>query len=147
VLDSPRWTANRAVIAPSGAFETHLSAVSRGRAAQLDAVRALPADTPVVISSSGPGAAGRCRRFASRAGITIEREYLALPSARAPAYLIEADRAPVTVFLHQVLVIPPRGTVRSLSGRVLVDRLRRLRDPSRVLRAVPPGLIVIGTRT
>jgi hypothetical protein len=43
-------------------------------------------------------------------------------------------------------VIPPGGTVRSLSGRVLVDSLRRLRDPSRVLRAVPPGLIVIGTR-
>jgi hypothetical protein len=90
-------------------------------------------------------AAGRCRRFAAQTGIEILHEYLALPSARAPAYLVEDAPASSALFVQAILVPPPRS-IWSTPAEVALVLARRCADPSRVLRMLAPGRIVVGRR-
>ena len=108
-------------------------------------IRRLPVGTHVVLAASGPAATRRCRSFATRAGVELEREYLAIPTARAPGCLVEDAPAPVATFLRKVLVAPQDSRL----SRVLDAGLTLLRAlPSRrLVAAIVPGRIVVGTRT
>jgi hypothetical protein len=135
-----RWEETWRVVARPGAVRVRLAPRGDGRAS----LGALPAGTPVVLEAAGPAALLRCRRAAARAGVALEREYLAFPSAGAPAYLVEAAAGPVSLFLRDVLVAPPRAVAAAaLSGSVAIVRALR---PRRALHALAPGAIVVGRR-
>jgi hypothetical protein len=132
-------------VAPRNAFEVHLAPFKRSRRDLVDAIAGLAPGSPVVVSTSAPWAAARCRRFARRAGIDIHREYVALPTARTPAYIIEDAPASAATFVQCVLIVPPRAVVSGPIDAALA-LIRRLQDPSRVLRMLAPGRIVVGAR-
>ena len=140
-----RWRNNWRVVSPDGAVRIDLERSAARCRAAARTMRALPAGTPVVLAATAPGAFRRCRTFASNAGIEPEREYLAFPSASAPAYLVEDAPAPVRVFVETVLVIPP-GTVFSKPIGIGLSLLRSV-APWRLTRMIAPGRIVVGRRT
>jgi hypothetical protein len=145
VLGSQRWHGNWRVVSPAGAMRLELPRSRRRRRELEREVRELPAGTPVVLCASAPGASGRCRRFAARTGIELERRYLAFPSAAAPGYLVEEGLAPVAFFLDSVLVAPP-GTMLSAPIGAGLGVLRAV-GPFHVTRGLAPGRIVVGRRT
>lgn len=145
LFGNERWRNNWRVISPDGAVRVDLErSAAKYRGAERT-IRDLPAGTPVVLAAAAPGAFRRCRTFASNAGIEPEREYLAFPSASAPAYLVEDAPAPVRVFVETVLVIPP-GTVFSTPLGIVLSLLRTV-APWRLIRMSAPGRIVVGRRT
>lgn len=142
--NTKRWGANWLVVSPPGAVRVNLR---RWGANDRDAKRAvgdLPAGTPIVLSAVAPGAIGRCRSFAAQTGIELEGEYLAFPTASAPAYLVEDAPATVRVFVKTILVAPPRGLFTSVIEAGLV--LLRALSSWRLIRAVAPGRVVVGRR-
>jgi hypothetical protein len=87
----------------------------------------------------------RCRAFARRAGVVIDREYLAFPSVGAAAYIVEDAPGTATYFFDRIAVVPPGVAV--LSGpAALVLRLARILMRYRVARAVF-GRVAVGTVT
>lgn len=145
LFGNERWRNNWRVVSPDGAVRIDLERSAARCRAAARTMRALPAGTPVVLAATAPGAFRRCRTFASNAGIEPEREYLAFPSASAPAYLVEDAPAPVRVFVETVLVIPP-GTVFSTPIGIGLSVLRAV-APWRLTRMIAPGRIVVGRRT
>jgi hypothetical protein len=81
---------------------------------------------------------------AAQAGIVTEREYLAFPSAEAPAYLIEDEPTSVRVFVHSVLAVPPRTTLALPLH--LAFRILRSLGTWRLTRMLAPGRVVVGRR-
>jgi hypothetical protein len=115
-MSAERWRHNWRSVSGGDALRVELSHSRAERRARLAAIRELASGSRVVITASAPRAAGRCRAFASEAGLELEREYLAFPSAGAPAYLVQDEPAPVRLFVSNVLV-------RLLApGRVVVGR-------------------------
>jgi len=139
---SERWRENWLAVSPTGGIRVHVGRSRIERQESRRTVAALPAGTPVVLTSSAPGAIGRCRSFASEAGILVEREYLALPSAMAPAYLVEDARESVAVFLKSVLCAPPGLPFKGVTEAGL--RVIRALQPWRLVRAAAPGRVVVG---
>lgn len=137
-----RWRDNWRVLAPQGAVRVELGRSGRVRREAERAVRELPPGAPVVLSIAGPWSARRCRRFATRSGLVIEREFLAVPSVAAPAYLVEDQRGPVELFLASVLVTPP-GVPLARTVDAILGLVRAL-GPVRLIRALAPGRIVVG---
>jgi hypothetical protein len=139
-VGAPRWSENWRALAPAGAIPVR---VPHGRNRELEArVRSLPTGTSIVLSATAPGARRRCRALARRAGIAIEREYLAVPSATAPGYLIEDARAPIRFFVDRVLapvVAPPLG----LPVAAALDVCRKA-VPWRIVRLFTPGRVSVG---
>jgi hypothetical protein len=144
VISAQRWRDNWRSVTAGDAVQFELPRSSAERRASLAAACELAAGTPVVVSSSAPVAAARCRAFASAAGIELEREYLAFPTAAAPAYLVEDLPAPVRLFVTNVLVVPPR-TRFSLAMGIGLAVLRRLKS-WRLVRMLAPGRVVVGRR-
>jgi hypothetical protein len=72
----------------------------------------------------------------------VEREYLTVPSARAPAYLVEDTPTSVGVFLESVLFAPP-GLPFSPVIEALLVIARKLRA-WRLVRAAAPGHMLVG---
>jgi hypothetical protein len=114
------------------------------RSAARREVRDLPADTPVVLFAAAPAAASRCRRFASRTGVQLEREYLAFPSAAAPGCLVEDAPGTIRVFIRTVLIAPPRTALAPIID--LAFRLIRGLGSWRLIRTLAPGRVVVGRR-
>ena len=142
MIGSERWRENLRVVSPAGAIRVELGRSARGRQRALRQVRELPLGSDLVLCVPGPGAAWRCRRFAAEGGVAIEREYLAFPSAGAPAYLVEVERGPVQAFIRSVLVAPPEIP---FSGQIAVAlALVRRVSPWRLIRALAPGRIAVG---
>jgi hypothetical protein len=141
---SEQWRDNWGTVSPAGAVRVELGrSTAEGRDAARTA-RDLPAGTPIVVCAGGLGAMRRCRRFASNAGIELDRVYLAFPSVRSPAYLVEAAPAPVHFFVETVLVTPPRMRCAALLEACLAG-VRAL-SPQRLIRALAPGRVAVGTR-
>jgi hypothetical protein len=84
--------------------------------------------------------------LAEQGGILPEREYLAFPSADAPAYLVEDSPATVALFVDAILVPPPRGRF-ARPARLGVELLRRSPRRASLFRALAPGRVVVGSRT
>jgi hypothetical protein len=140
-----RWRNNWRAVAPAASARAELSG-SRARRRELrHSIGRLPAGAPVVVSARGPAARRRCRRFAASAGIAIEREYLAFPSASAPAFLVEDAPASVELFARTALAVPP-GTPFPALAEVGAGVLRRL-GPRRLTRLAAPGRLAVGRRT
>ena len=145
MISDERWRNNWLVVSPPGAVRVDLGRSAGKHEAPWRAIRDLSAGTPVILCASAPGAIGRCRAFASAAGIELEREYLAFPSAGTPAYLVEDARAPVGVFVKTVLVTPPGAPFSTSIGAFL--SVLRILNPWWLIRVLAPGRIVVGTRT
>ena len=71
-------------------------------------VRALPAGSPVVLLDYRPGSR-RTHRVAAASALTIDREYVALPSLRAPIVVVE-DSNDALRWACRSLVAPPPGS-------------------------------------
>jgi hypothetical protein len=143
-ISAERWRENWRSVSGGDALRVELSRSRPERRAKLAAIHELASGTRVVITASAPGAAGRCRAFASEAGLELEREYLAFPTAGAPAYLVQDAPAPVQLFISNVLVAPPRSRL-SLPIEIGLGLLRRLRS-WRLVRLLAPGRVVVGRR-
>ena len=139
-----RWRRNLLVVSPPGAVRAHLPLLAPTRRALERRVRALGPGTPVLLTASWPGAASRCRSFGSRSGVTVEREFLALPSVEAPGCLVEDAQASVGALMDSVPVVPPRGALSAVAD--LGARLLRALRPWRAIRALAPGRVVVGVR-
>jgi hypothetical protein len=140
-----RWQDNWTAVSPPGAVRVELQRARAKRRAVTQRVRGLEPGTHVVVSASAPRALARCRTFAAEAGVELEREYLAFPSAAAPAYLVEDAPWSVGVFVKDVLVAPPRSALALPIEAAL--RLLRVLSPWRLIGAVAPGRVVVGRRT
>jgi hypothetical protein len=143
-VDNGRWRENWLAVSPPGGVLVHLGRSRNERRASCRAVAALPAGTPVVMACSAPRAIRRCRSFASAAGIVLEREYLALPSADAPGYLVEDTPSSFGAFLESVLFAPP-GVPFQRAVEIAL-RVMRTARPWRVARAAAPARVVVGRR-
>ena len=143
MLSNDRWRNNWLTVGPAGAARVDLGRWGTSRVEE-PAISELPPGTPVVLRASAPGAIRRCRRFAARARIELEREYLAFPSVGTPAYLVEDAPATVGVFVKTVLVTPPR-TPFSTAIEASLGLLRAL-SPWRLIRRIAPGRVVVGRR-
>jgi hypothetical protein len=144
VPSSERWSANWRVLSPKGSVRLVLGGTSDAVRATEERARDLPSGTPVVIVAGAPRAATRCRTFAARTDIEIEREYVALPSAAAPAYLIEDARETFRVFVDQVQASPSRGLV-GLTHDAAQQLMRALR-PRRLIASFAAGRVAVGRR-
>ena len=139
-----RWRSNWRAVGPDGAIRVHLPRSRTARRTSELGLRRLPAGTSVVLVAAAPGAVRRCAAVAAQAGIVPEREYLAFPSAEAPAYLVEDEPASVRVFVQTVLAVPPR-TALALPMH-LAFRVLRSFGTWRLTRMVAPGRVVVGRR-
>jgi hypothetical protein len=139
-----RWRTNRLAVGPAGSVHADLARSPLRRRALERSVRELPGGTPVLLSAAAPGAAGRCRSFAARTGVDIQREYLAFPSAGAPAYLVEDAPGTVRLFLGTVLVAPPGA--RLLAPLEAGFAFLRAVAPWWFTRWVAPGRVAVGRR-
>lgn len=139
-----RWRENWIAIAPPDAVRVKLPRGSSKRRLGIALASLLPG-TPVVLYATAPGAIRRCSSFARRTGIEVEREYLAFPSALAPAYLVEDAPDSTRLFFGSVLTEPPRPGFRILSAaaRALLARLASWRGT----RRIAPGRLVVGRLT
>ena len=144
MIASQRWRNNATALAPTGAVHVHLGR-SIARSGSADSLRDLAPGTPVVLSASAPGAIRRCRRVAGRAGVDLDREYLAFPSAASPAYLVEDAQPTIRLFVDTSLVTPPRAPFATPIEACL--GLLRLLSPWRLIRRIAPGRVVVGMRT
>jgi hypothetical protein len=144
LFDEKRWANNWRVVSPEGAVRVDLERSAARRQALGRKIRDLPVTTPVVLVATAPRARARARAFATEAAIEVEREYLALPSAASPAYLVEDAPAPIRIFLDRILVPPPRS-VWSTPIDIGLRFLRVL--PWRLVRMTAPGRVVVGRRT
>ena len=144
MVGTERWRDNWLVVSPTGALRVDLDRSSAKREGLKRRIRELPPGSPVVLVASAPGAIRRCRRFAAATNVNLESEYLAFPSASAPAYLVEDDPAPLRLFVKTILVAPPRSSFAKLLAAGL-GLLRALR-PLLLIRAIAPGRVVVGRR-
>jgi hypothetical protein len=140
-----RWRGNLALVRPVGALVSVVPGDRRGRRRLEAGLRALQPGAEVVLEASGLLAARRCRMVAGRAGIELRREYAALPSARAPAYLVEDAPAAAALFVGSLLAPPPRSRLATPVAAVLWA-MRRMGEPSRLLRMLAPGRVAGGRR-
>ena len=140
-----RWRANRLTVGPSGAVHAVLERSRAGRRAVERSLGELPAGTPVVLAAAAPGAIRRCSAFASRTRVEVQREYLAFPTAAAPAYLVEDAPATVLLFVRNVLIAPP-GSPWAAPLEACFGVLRAL-GTWRLVRLVAPGRVIVGKRT
>jgi hypothetical protein len=136
---APAWTERWRVVAPPGAVR-----VDVGRRGRFGAPLPALAGPPLVLCAAGPLAKGRIRRAARRAGVAINRQYLALPSAGSPAFLVEDSSAAIDYFRTRILT-PPPGTARGVAAVDLAIRLVR-RAPRRLLSGLAPGRVAVGSQ-
>jgi hypothetical protein len=141
----PRWGNNWRLLDPGEATRIRLPISRRARRASERRLGELPIGTNVILVADARGGGRRCRAAAARAGIAVERTYLAFPSAAAPAYLVEDEPAPVRVFLKTILVAPPRAARWSLPMLAAVRILRSL-GTWRLVRTLAPGCLLVGRR-
>jgi hypothetical protein len=144
VKGDKRWRSNWRAVAPAGATRVELPRSRSARRASEQSLRELSPGTTIVLGAGGPGAGRRCKRAAARAGIALEREYLAFPSAEAPAYLVENARGPISVFVQTVLAVPPRSPL-ALPLQALFSLIRRARAWG-LLGVLTPGHLAVGKR-
>src|SRR5919204_894681 len=141
MISSERWRNNWLLVAPSGAVRIDLGRATGWHRDRKQTVRDLPPGTRVIVCAAAPAAGWRCRRFASDAGLELEREYLAFPPAAPPAYLVEDASATIDIFVKTVLVTPPRAACATVIETCL--GVLRAWHPSRLIRAIAPGRVIV----
>jgi hypothetical protein len=142
---SERWRDNWRVIGPPEAVTIELDWSPAKRSERSQAVSLLAPGTPVALFASAPGALRRCRTFAAEVGIELEQTFLAFPSARTPAYLVEDAPQAARFFLKTALVTPPKVRFPAVVGAGLA--VLRALSPWHPLRWVAPGRVLLGRKT
>jgi hypothetical protein len=74
--------------------------------------------------------------------VELVREYLAFPTAAAPAYLVDEAAPAVRFFIGHAFVAPPGLRISRLVE--LAVRAVRALEPTRLLRLLAPGRVVVG---
>jgi hypothetical protein len=104
-------------------------------------LRALPAGTPVVLLDHQPGGRRRAHRMAATGVITVERQYVALPSLRT-AILVAEDCSDSLSWACRSLVATPPGITWA---HPLVDAaVRIVRRRPQIASWLAAGRIVVG---
>jgi hypothetical protein len=97
-----RWR----LLAPPGAFVVDVAARPLAVRRVAAWLAALPAGSPVVLLDRRPGSRSRARRIAAVGLITVDRQYVALPSLRT-AIVVAEDHRDVLRWACRSLVAPP----------------------------------------
>ncbi len=131
-------TAPWAVLCPRGTVT-----VPGGRRAR-SALAALPSGSHVAVVSDRPGSRRSLRHLCEASGVRVDRELVALPSARRPLVLLDDDPLSVGRFWTAVAVIPPAPGWVTAPATVVLAVAARL--PWRWTGALAPGRVLIGVR-
>jgi len=142
VSESASWADRWRVVTAPGTTWADASRRGPGRASEIERIRCLRAGDHVAIHDPRLFAKRRGRAFVRRAGLVIDREYLAFPSVRAPAYIVEDAPGPATYFFDRVAVVPPGVAALSVPA-ALALRLARILVRYRAVRGVL-GRVTVG---
>lgn len=134
-----RWR----LLAPDDAVVVQLTAGPLGVRRAAAQVRELPQGAPVVLLDSRPGAKLRAHRVAATGVITVDRQYLALPSLRSAIVVTEDTPGALSWALRSLVTPPPGVTWAHSLADVAVRLLRRLPAVTGWLTA---GWIIVGRR-
>jgi hypothetical protein len=137
-----RWRDNRSLVGTADAVEVDVPRARAGQAAARRRIASLEPGAGVVVCASGPFPGRRVRRLAEATALALDRQYLAFPSAAAPAYLVEDAPAAIDYFLRHTLVAPP-GVRFGPALELVVAALRRF-APVRLVRLAVPGRVAVG---
>ena len=136
---TPFW-----VLAPPGATVVSLMRPRKARQALSSDLRDLPPGSDVVILDQSPASRWRVKRYAARAGVVLERGYVAVPSLNRPLVLVQDRPNPLAHFVNEVMAVPPKPR----RTRLLVAALLRLTSGRHwLLGACAPARISVGRRT
>jgi hypothetical protein len=103
-------------------------------------VRALPEGLPVILLDHRPGSR-RTRRIASATALTVQREYVALPSLRSAIVVVEDTRDSLLWTCRSLLAPPPGSTWGHAPMHAAVAVLRRY---PRLASRLAAGRVVVG---
>lgn len=96
----------------------------------------------VALAANGVGSRGRLQRRAARLGLSVQAEYVVLPTWQQPTFVVEDDRDLLGWLLASLATVPPNLT----RGTWLVDVVARaIRTPwgrAAVARLAPARLLV-----
>jgi hypothetical protein len=129
----PPWL----VLAPADAVELRSHATR-------EAQRLVPG-TWVVLVANRPLARRHLRQAAQRAGISVHRELVVLPSTRHPLVVVDDDDECIALFWQAVAMVPP-GLTHAHGVATLVLRVLTRTSPGLTSRFAP-GRILIGQKT
>jgi hypothetical protein len=138
------WSERWRILAPDGAVRIELPRSSRARHVAEQRCAGLPSGAVVVLVDARPGSRRRIRRWAGRAGVRLSREYLALPSLRRPAYLVEDAPQSIAYFASAIMTVPPGWPWLASLGEAAV-RLAAL-SPAMKLAGTLGGRVAVGNR-
>jgi hypothetical protein len=104
----------------------------------------LPPGTSVALVADHWLSRYRLRRRAARAGVSIERELIVVPSTSAPLMVLDDERSAVRHFWTSVAAAPPGVAWAHGPLSVLLLGMRAL--PWSWTGAVAPGRVLVGRR-
>jgi hypothetical protein len=131
------------VLMPPGTVSLDMPMSPFARRRILKQARALPPNTVVALCDANPGSRWRCRRFARRAGIRIDREYLAIPFIHSPTYYIQDTSEAIHYFCVELFTVSRGNPVMALGARSLIAVAQAL-SLWRLVGAVVPPRITVG---
>lgn len=132
-------------VVPAGALAVPVPAGPRARAELVRRLAGLASGAPVALLAGRPGSRRRLHAVAAAAGVSVEREYLALPSLRSALFVVEDEPATVGWFARTLLAVPP-GTAALAGPGHLGVRLARRPRLAPWLGRLAPGRILVGRR-
>jgi hypothetical protein len=105
-------------------------------------LRKLPWGTVVVIAVDQPFSRWRLGHLTRRAGITVDRELIVLPSAAHPVVVVDDVEPAVRHFLTSVATVPPGVTWAPAA--IMISLASTM--PWHWLGALAPGRVIVGRR-
>jgi hypothetical protein len=133
------------VVVPAGAVELDLPRKSWEHRVVLGQLRCLAADSVVALRSDAMGSAWKSRSLLGRAGLRLEREYVALPGFDGPGFLIEADHSAFRHFFLEQIAVPSGAWVDVFLVRLL-SRLASTAGMWRIAASLARARLVIARR-
>jgi hypothetical protein len=131
-----RWR----LLAPADAAVVDLPSRPLAVRSTAERLRALPGGSPVILLDRRP-ASRRTRRIALTSALTVDREYVALPSLRAAVVLVEDSRDSLVWTCRSLVTPPPGSTWAHGLVHVAVALLRRY---PRLASRLAAGRVVVG---
>lgn len=135
-IPGQRWR----LLAPAGAEVVDLPSRPLAICGTVRRLRALPCGSPVIVLDHRPGSR-RIRRLAAARALTIDREYVALPSLRAAVVVAEDSRDSLLWTCASLVTSPPGSTWARRQAHAAVGLLRRFPG---LLSRLAAGRVVVG---
>lgn len=132
-VDAPPW----AILCPPGTVTVPAEDARQ-------ALAALAPGTPVAVTTNRPCSRRALRRLCAAAGVRVDRELVALPSADRPLVLFDDDAHSVARFWTGVAAIPPAPGWVTAPATVVLAVAARL--PWQWTGTAAPGRVLIGER-